>query len=113
MSGWHEDVLRHKYAPLPEEGPRHRKRAKKAHVRSDHRHEYEDVCVDAHTYTVTREGRFPAYYVAERCRICGRVGDVRGCRNHEPPDGMRLFEVRDLIALLGAKFITEDKEVDA
>ena len=111
MSDWHEDALRHKYAPLPEEGPRHRKRAKKPHVRSDHRHEYEDVCVDAHTYDVTREGRFHAYYVAERCRICGRVRDVRVCRDHEPTEGMRLFEVRDLITLLVAKFITDEMEV--
>ena len=51
-----EDSLRHKYDPLPEDAPRHRKKSKKRHVRSDHKHEYEKVCIDAHMKVHTREG---------------------------------------------------------
>lgn len=86
-----------------EESPRHRKRAKKTHVRSDHKHEYEWVCIDAHAY----------YYVADRCRVCGRLYDV--CLKPdmlEPPDGMRLFEVHDFIELMGMTQLPDDAEVE-
>lgn len=101
MSDWNDDVLRHKYDPLPEEPPRHRKKAKRKHVRSDHKHEYETVCIDSHSYVVSREGRFPYYYIGKRCRICGRVQDIKSRYDlHEPPDGMQLYEVRDFHELI-------------
>lgn len=85
-----------------EEPPRHRKRVKKVHVRSDHRHEYEQVCIDTHAY----------YYMADRCRVCGRLGDV--CLKpsmSKPPSGMRLFEVEDFIELMGMTNLPDDTEV--
>lgn len=76
-SDWKEDALRHKYDPLPEE-PRHRKKARKRHVRSDHRHEYEEVLVDAHD-DVLRDGEWrKVYHVRDRCKVCGRVGAKSG-----------------------------------
>ena len=85
-----------------EEPPRHRKVSKKRHVRSDHRHEYEQVCIDTHAY----------YYVADRCRVCGRLGDVVLKPNkHKPPEGMRLFEVHDFIELMGMTQLPDDAEV--
>ena len=85
-----------------EEPPRHRKRAKRTHVRSDHKHEYEQVCIDTHAY----------YYVADRCRVCGRLQDARLMPDlHEPPDGMRLFDVRDFILFDMGSELPDDAEV--
>lgn len=112
MSEWGDEVLRHKYDPLPEEGPRHRKRAKKKHMRSDHKHVYENVRIDAHSYVITREGMFPYYYIGTRCKVCGRLANVRsGYRVHELPEGTRLFEVKDLWTLLDMKVLPDDLEV--
>lgn len=110
MSDWKEDAIRHKYAPLPDE-PRHKKKAKKQHVRSDHRHEYEVVCVDEGTYVINRTGRHKEYTKAERCKICGRLRDARfGGWLDSPPEGMRLFVVDGITALFD-KYLPEDKEV--
>ena len=86
-----------------EESPRHRKKARKPHVRSDHKHEYEQVCIDTHAY----------YYVVDRCRVCGRLDDVI-CKPDmlEPPDGMRLFEVHDFIEFMGMTQLPDDAEVE-
>lgn len=111
MSEWGEETLRHKYDPLPEDAPRHRKKAKKRHVRSDHRHEYEDVCVDTCSYVVMRGGvRYPYYSVARRCKVCGRLSNVRSSLR-EVPDGMRLFRCKDFLELLCARELPESKEV--
>lgn len=96
-----------------EEPPRHRKRAKRSHVRSDHKHEYEWVCIDDHSYVYTRDGRLRKYTIATRCKVCGRLQDVlfgsRDC--YEPPEGMRLFEVHDFIELMGMTHLPDDAEV--
>lgn len=111
MSEWKEDALHHKYDPLPDE-PRHKKKRKRCHVRSDHKHEYEKVCVDTHNYVLSRKGRFPIYLIAKRCKICGRVGDWLMVRDvHEPPKGMRLFEAEDYLELALAKEIPDWMEV--
>lgn len=99
MSDWGDEVIRYKYDPLPEE-PRHRKKAKKRHVKSDHKHEYEKVCIDAHTYSVTSDGRLPMYYVGTRCKVCGRLQDVRHSGFiGEPPKGMPLYEIDGIMGL--------------
>ena len=106
-----EDSLRHKYDPLPDV-PRYRKKAKKRHVRSDHKHEYERVCVDSHSHTYTRKGRLPLYYIAMRCKACGRVADFSSLReSSELPKGMRVFEVRDFLELISLKAIPDEMEV--
>lgn len=112
MSDWHEDALRHKYDPLPEDGPRHRKKAKKRHVRSDHRHEYETVCVDAHSF-VWREGaKVPYMTVVSRCKLCGRVGDVQFRSDiNEPPDDMPLYKVDGWDYLFNHKELPEERRV--
>ena len=95
-----------------EESPRHRKVSKKRHVRSDHKHEYEWVCIDVHAWAVGRNGRHAFMYVGNRCRVCGRLGDVVCKPNmHEPPEDMRLFEVEDFIELMGMTHLPDDAEV--
>ena len=113
LSDWHKDALRYKYDPIPEDGPRHRKKAKKRRVRSDHKHEYEKVCIDDHSYVYTRDGRLRKYTIATRCKVCGRLQDVllgsRGC--YEPPEGMPLYEVRDFLELMEMRELPEEKRV--
>lgn len=113
MSERKEDAIRHKYDPLPEDGPRHKKKAKRKHVRSDHKHEYEDVCIDSHRQVYTREeGWTHVYDLGRRCRICGRLDDVtyRGLR--EPPEGMRLFEAENVLEIfLGTRVLPDETEV--
>ena len=100
-----EDSLRHKYTPLPEE-PRYRKKKVKKHVRSDHRHEYEQVCIDAH---VRLNMHF--LYLGERCKICGRLNDWRHTNLSEPPDGMPLYEVPSWEYLWNEKALPEEMRV--
>ena len=112
LSDWHEDALHHKYDPLPEEGPRHKKKAKKRHVRSDHKHEYETVCVDAHSFVSTRGGWRPYIHFIKRCKVCGRIGDVSIRPGvHEPPEDIPLYEVDDWLSLWTGKVLPEEKRV--
>lgn len=111
LSDWYEDALRHKYDPLPEEGPRHKKKVKKKHVRSDHKHEYETVCVDAHSFVLTRGVRRPYMYFIKRCKVCGRIGDVSRTGVHKPPEYMLLYEVDDWLSLWTGKVLPEEKRV--
>lgn len=104
------DSLRHKYAPIPDE-PRYKKRAKKVHVRSDHKHLYEEVCVDSHSEVFEHGARCPAYHVAMRCVVCGRLQDLRMWRLRERPEGMRLFEVEDFFELLDMRELPDEMEV--
>lgn len=112
MSDWHESSLRHKYDPLPEDGPRHKKKPKKKRVRSDHRHEYETVCIDMHSLVYTHGKKIPYLYLGERCRICGRMADWR-CRSdlQEPPEGMPFYVVPDWTYLWDNKVLPSDMEV--
>lgn len=111
MSDWKEDSLRHKYDPLPEE-PRFKKKRKKHHVRSDHKHEYEKVCIDAHTEAITREGRMPMYHIGIRCKVCGRLKDLKWWQHEkEPPDGVPLYEVGDFLDLVSMKALPESMKV--
>ena len=113
MSDWHEDALHHKYDPLPEDAPRHRKKAKKKHVRSDHKHEYEQVCIDGHSYVYRHGAKLKYYYLATRCKVCGRIGDVRFSPGlHEPPDGMPLYDVPDFWSPVFTKLLPDEMRVD-
>lgn len=95
-----------------EEPPRHRKVSKKHHVRSDHKHEYEQVCIDGHGYAVSHGIKTPLYWMGSRCRICGRLQDAKLRYDlHEPPEGMRLFEVEDFILFDIGNKLPDDAEV--
>ena len=98
----------HRQAPIPDE-PRTRKKAVKQRDRSDHKHEYERIVIDAHTYEYSHGEKRPVFYVGERCRICGRLGNVY-FRNVYSTEGMRLFEVDDWRELM-ERYLPEDKEV--
>lgn len=100
-----------KYAPIPEE-PRYRKKAKKRHVRSDHKHEYEQVCIDAHSFIHRNGEKVPYLYLGERCRVCGRLNGWRGCTNlQEPPEGMPLYEVPGWDFLFDKKALPDEMRV--
>lgn len=109
MSDWYEDVLHHKYDPLPEE-PRHRKKArKKPRVRSDHRHEYEEVCIDAHGFRYVRGEKIPTYFIGKRCKLCGRLQDVKWLIDlREPPEDMPMYEVKDILDLFEMKALPDE-----
>lgn len=99
---------RRKSTPIPDE-PRPKKKAVKHRERSDHRHEYERIAIDAHTYEYSHGEKRPVFHVGERCRICGRLGNVY-FRNAYSTEGMRLFEVDDWRELM-ERYLPEDKEV--
>jgi len=105
-----EDSLRHKYTPLPEE-PRYRKKKVKKHVRSDHKHEYETVYIDAHSFVYRREKKVPYLHVGERCKICGRLNDWMHTNLSEPPEGMPLYEVPSWVYLWDERKLPEEMMV--
>ena len=109
-SDWKEDALHHKYDPLPEDAPRHRKKAKRRHVRSDHKHEYEWVYVNDHVYEICNGMRLILKTV-ERCKVCGRTRGRMRCGLSEPPEGARYFEVKDFFTLFRMTELPEDLEV--
>lgn len=95
-----------------EESPRHRKKARKHHVKSDHKHEYEDVCIDSHSCLYRHPNKVRFYHIGQRCRVCGRLGNVTAKYElHEPPEGMPLFEVTDFWELLSMKYLPDGMEV--
>ena len=111
MGDWKEESIRHKYEPLPEDAPRHVKKAKKRHVRSDHKHDYETVCIDAHTRMLRIGKNLPCLYLGSRCKICGRVLDVKLITNLvKPPKSMPLYEV-DTETFLRSKYLPEKCKV--
>lgn len=110
-SDWGEDVLKYKYDPLPEEPVRRKKREKKRHKRSDHKHEYEEIAIDSHS-GIYRDGAWHhCYDIGKRCRICGRLDDVRWSAVEEVPKGMRTFEVKDFLELFKLKILAEETEI--
>lgn len=112
MSDWKQESINRKYAPIPEDAPYHRKRAKKKNVRSNHKHEYEQVCIDSHTYVCRHGAEVKCYYLATRCKVCGRVGDVKVSHElHEPPDGMPLYDVPFWSAVV-VKSLPDEMRVD-
>ena len=79
----------YKYNPIPDE-PRYRKKAKKVRMRSDHRHEYEEVAVNAGGI----------YCIATRCKVCGRLYDFKTKRSvNEVPDGLPLYKAESIVQL--------------
>ena len=95
-----------------EEAPRYRKKSKKNHVKSNHKHEYERVCVDAHAVSFRRGHKVPYMYLADRCKICGRVGDmVMKSDLHEPPTEMPLYELADILEALDLKILPDEMRV--
>lgn len=112
MSEWGDEVIRYKYDPLPEDAPRHRKKSKKRHMRSDHKHEYERVCIDAHSELFAYGERFPTYHLGIRCKVCGRLRNIRLWHFKEHvPDDMPLYEVDDFYGLIMMKELPEELRV--
>lgn len=112
MGDWAEDALRHKYDPLPEDAPRHRKKSKKRHAKSDHKHEYEEVCVDAHTESFAHKEYVPTFHIAVRCRVCGRLQNVKLWQFvDKPPDDMPLYEVDDFYELVTMKELPDGRRI--
>lgn len=106
-----EDSLRHKYTPLPEE-PHFKKKRKKRHIRSDHKHEYETVCVDDHSYIHRHGKRYRYLHLVKRCTTCGRIGDVQVMPDaYEPPSGMPFYEVDSFLFLWSEKTLPESLRV--
>lgn len=113
MSEWKADATRHKYDPLPDDGPRHKKRTRKRRVKSDHRHEYEDVVVDTHSYAIRRGGRrVREVHVCSRCKSCGRIGDKR-CfvEAQDVPQGLTMYEVDNFLLFVRMKTLPPNLEV--
>lgn len=112
MGDWHEDVLRHKYAPLPDDGPRYRKKSRKRHVKCDHKHEYEVVAIDCGSYYIDRSGRHDYYHKGIRCKVCGKLYNFYDMRDKDwVTADIRLFEVKDLFELLRLKYLPDSMEV--
>lgn len=97
--------------PANEGEAKRRKAARHAHVRSDHRHEYEPIRIDSHSLGRSGGESVPLYHLAKRCRRCGRLSEVRlFCTADELPDGLRTFEVDGLGGLFGMT-LPDDREV--
>ena len=78
-SDWKESAIEHKYAPLPDEGPRHMKsKAKPSPTKQGkHAHEWEDVVVCTYQYGVDEERHYPPstcsrFKLMRRCTLCGK-----------------------------------------
>lgn len=72
MFEWKEEALRYKYAPIPEEAPRHvKKRGKKVPKKANHRHEYENCIIVGYSQLCS----VPKDALASYCTICGKRGD--------------------------------------
>lgn len=115
MGDWKEDSLRHKYAPLPEDAPRHHKKSKKVHIRSDHRHQYENVAIDTGNVLICGGRKCPYVVVTRRCKVCGRLGETLMTRTVELDKvhkGMRLFKVDGLLEFYKLKGLPEELEVE-
>lgn len=94
----------------PMEEPTHyRRKRKRRHVRSDHKHDYELVCIDSGMMARFGSHRERIYEGAERCRICGRIGRYRLDEwRGEPPEGLRRFKTN---GVLDTWIVPDDKEV--
>ena len=95
-----------------EEAPRHRRKRKHRPVRSDHKHDYEKVCIDAHDKVwIHGEGTHRYYRIGERCRVCGRLASCSSFDHlREPPEDMPLYDVGGLDGLF-EKVLSEEKKV--
>lgn len=73
-----ELTLEYKYAELPEEPMRYRKKKKKkVHKKSDHKHHYVPCMYDVGLYIWGYGITSPYMYRGTYCDICGRIGDIR------------------------------------
>lgn len=74
-----------------------------------HRHDYEAVAIDAHGYVLKADGRDQFFYVAQRCKACGRLAHVNMLLDLDgPPEGLPLYEVADFMELIGMKALPEE-----
>ena len=77
MSGESQKELRIKlkYADIPEK-MRYKKKKKKIHKRSDHKHIYACSIFDSGQYEYRNYEKKPAYNIITYCVICGRIDDI-------------------------------------
>lgn len=86
----------------------------KGRSRSDHKHEYEDIVIDAHSYMLHEGRKTPFLYCAKRCKVCGRLAHVNTRVDLQtPPAGVPLYEVADLLELMGLKTLPAERVVTA
>lgn len=92
-----------------EEPPRHRRKRKRRRIRSDHKHDYELVCIDSGMMVRFGGQSERIYQSAERCRICGRIGRYMLDEWHgKPPEGLRMFRTDGPLDTWG---VPDDREV--
>lgn len=93
-----EYKLEYKYAELPEEPVKYRKKKKKkAPKKSDHKHHYVPCMYDTGCY-ITRNGlSFPHIHHGTYCDICGRIGNLYFNFGEDDVDDSTLpvFEIND------------------
>lgn len=94
-----------------EEAPRHRRKRKKRHIRSDHKHIYERVYVDDGSYVVEHGVKYSRYYIAKRCSICGRLGDLGIEGLNKLPIDKPLYKVNDWMELWRERYLPKSAEV--
>ena len=74
-NSYKEMVIEHKYKELPEE-PKYKKKKKKIHIRSDHKHRYASAIFDCGLYKTIKGKKEPYYYVGTYCVLCGRIESI-------------------------------------
>ena len=86
--------LAYKYAELPDEPAKYRKKKKKkSRKKSDHKHQYEPCLFDYHTSLLQNGIEKPCMYGGTYCVICGRIGDITiGCKRITN-DNLPIFEI--------------------
>ena len=78
MGTWKEDSLKHKYAVIPEEPLRHKKKKKKNRPKkANHKHEYKNCVIkykfpDNWAIGRTEDGWTTTF--ASYCPVCGKIG---------------------------------------
>lgn len=94
-----EEMLKRKYAEIPEE-LRYRKKKKKIKPsKSKHKHYYASAIFDCGHFTYHSGIKGTRYYIVEYCSICGRINNVTTDNNISNPN-LPVFKVefKDLFA---------------
>ena len=94
-----------------EEAPRHRRRRKRRHIRSNHKHIYEKVYIDDGSYIIEHGVKCPRYCVAKRCSVCGRLDDLGIERFDKIPTNMPLYRVNNWMELWQKRYLPKNAEV--
>ncbi len=74
-SEYKEMKIQYKYRELPEE-PRYKKKKKKVHKKSDHKHDYQPCLFKVPVWSYIKGKKERCIYAGTYCTICGRIGDI-------------------------------------